>query len=395
MITFLIKTFKRDKCCQDLIDSIRKYYDYDILVLSDDNKKKSFNGAETINTEYDIGLSEGRNRLVDRVKTKYCVILDDDFVFTEETKIEKLLEKLEKENLDICAGSIRQPDNSILHYEGIYGYEKNRLEMFKESNDGLYDFVLNFFIAKTDSLKKYRWDSELKLAEHTAFFFQHRGKLRIGYLPEVIVNHKQVKDDEYTKFRMRANYFIYQFMKKYGIVYIKNAHGTVYDIKEYSPYERITEDKKFDGIVRKRHEDRYRWADRFVEKTDKVIDAGCGIGYGKKILKGEYIGLDKNPVDDTMFDLTVDKIDYDYDVFVGLEIIEHLPILANFIEIAKKAKKYIIISAPLIKTAGYNKYHLQDFTEESLKDLFIDGNWELNEEDKQSNYGIFCFKRIS
>ena len=61
-------------------------------------------------------------------------------------------------------------------------------------------------------------------------------------------------------------------------------------------YERIDNSKKFDGPVRESHEFRYKFANKYIEKDDSVIDAGCGVGYGKDILKTEnYTGVDKNP----------------------------------------------------------------------------------------------------
>jgi len=231
-ITFIIKTFKRPACVKRLVDSIKKYYpNNEILICNDDETKLEIAGTTVFNTDYDIGLSAGRNMLVDKVKTKYLVLLDDDFFFTEETKIELLKKHLEDNDLDMVGGAIRQPDGSMLHYEGAYMYEDKYLRMVE--GNGKYDFILNFFIAKTDVLKKYRWDDELKLAEHTAFFFKHRGKIKIGLEEKVIVEHKQVQSKDYMKYRKRANKYIYIFMKKYNIDKIRNINNVTYLIEDY------------------------------------------------------------------------------------------------------------------------------------------------------------------
>lgn len=160
-------------------------------------------------------------------------------------------------------------------------------------------------------------------------------------------------------------------------------------------YERITEDKIFDGDIRRVHEGRYMWANRFIKDTDTVLDAGCGIGYAKDILRGKYIGVDNKPVGDClMVDLTKDDIDFDYDVFVGLEIIEHLPDSNNFVRLAKKAKSKIIVSAPNMPTKHFNPYHLQDFTNKSLRDLFVDDQWKVIDMNIGVNYVIYCFERV-
>ena len=158
-------------------------------------------------------------------------------------------------------------------------------------------------------------------------------------------------------------------------------------------YERITTDKIFDGEIRQRHEDRYRWANQFIDDNEIVLDAGCGIGYAKDILKGKYIGVDRNPVGDCLkVDLVTDDLDFDYDVFVGIEIIEHLSQIDNFLRLAKRAKK-IIVSAPIIPTKHKNEYHLQDFTEQSLMALFEDDNFKLIDKKIDTNYAIFYYAK--
>jgi len=163
-------------------------------------------------------------------------------------------------------------------------------------------------------------------------------------------------------------------------------------------YERIDNSPQFDS-VRNSHELRYHIASGFVDKGDIVVDAGCGTGYGRKILGVEqhkYFGLDKNPIEPNLkfdFENPQDLFLVPFEVFVGFEIIEHLETLENFIEIAKQAKKWIIISTPIIPTKYRNRFHKQDFTPESLINLFVDKNFSLYGWLKQEDiYGIFIFK---
>ena len=158
------------------------------------------------------------------------------------------------------------------------------------------------------------------------------------------------------------------------------------------PYERITADPKFDDI-RDSHELRYHIANGFIEENDYVVDAGCGTQYGGDIMKGIYTGLDKL----YGFDLEKDEYKHKIDVFVSFEAIEHLETLDNFIRIAKTAKKWIVVSTPIIPTVGGgNIYHKQDFTEDRLTKLFVDKDFKLYGWLKQNEiYGIFIFKRIN
>ena len=179
-------------------------------------------------------------------------------------------------------------------------------------------------------------------------------------------------------------------------------------------YERIDNSKKFDGKTRESHELRYKIASNFIGNKDIVLDAGCGTGYGLEILKPYlvYIGYDKKSLrgkgtkKHTFIKHDFEKVDPEnitgwfmyrwiVDVFVGLEIIEHLNVTGvdAFIRIAKRSNKVIIISTPIIPNS--NPYHKQQFTKKRIKELFVDKNWILDHYLEQNKiYGIFIFKRI-
>lgn len=51
------------------------------------------------------GWFAGRNLAVSQVTTKYVLWVDDDFIFTANTKLEKLVDVLEKTTLDLVRPS--------------------------------------------------------------------------------------------------------------------------------------------------------------------------------------------------------------------------------------------------------------------------------------------------
>ncbi len=199
-ITFIIHTYKRPECLHRLKESIDKFYPNVPVLVYDD-------------TKFDRGLSWGRNHLVSQVKTPFFLLLDDDFVFTEETKIEKLYEKAEQ-GYDVVAGALME--NSILHYEGRFELKDKVLKYIKTTEEPL-DYVLNFFVGRTEKFKECKWDEELKLAEHTAFFFVNKGKLKIGYDGSVIVQHLPQRPPGYSDDRARAMSYFEGWMKKMNI----------------------------------------------------------------------------------------------------------------------------------------------------------------------------------
>jgi len=171
-------------------------------------------------------------------------------------------------------------------------------------------------------------------------------------------------------------------------------------------YERITKSSDFDGVVRETHEYRYKVASKYTINSDIVVDAACGSGYAKNILNGIYIGVDLWPEDaNIVADLQTWVPDFEYDVFVSIETIEHLIDYTQHIKNAKKAKKYIIASTPIVPTVvrhadgsvNLEHYHVHDFTFDELKGLFNDENWELIHSEIQPPFntqGIVVFKRI-
>lgn len=245
-LTFIIKTLDRYYCLKPLIKSIIKYYPDSKILIGDDGKvtckekiKKDFKNNKNIKVyelPYDCGLSYGRNYLVSKVKTKYFCLCDDDFLLDRKTNVPAAIEILEDKNLDIIGGYIRNYKiinstkdkviklvQKIIHYElptnyiGNFEIKKNdlvanyKIKEFPDYCDS--DIVLNFFVAKTDVIKSNPWDNNLKLQEHTAFFYKAKlNNLKIGFTNKLSVKHCPVQYEKYKSFRTRN--YTHVFMEK-------------------------------------------------------------------------------------------------------------------------------------------------------------------------------------
>ena len=236
--TFIIKTFERPTKLFFLLKSIDKFYPNTPIIIIDDSKKpidkKWAPHIQYVYTEYDIGLAEGRNRAVKLVKTKYFVLLDDDLEFTQQTKIETFKELLEKYNFDLIGGKFYEVDMPYLQYTGFFTTYCKAFYIWTYKDPGKacevisVDFTWNFFLAKTNMVKKNLWDSELKIGEHDSFFLGLKDNhVKVGYTPRVIVNHwpdygkneeGEIINQTYYDGRVaRFHYYLDLFSKKKGI----------------------------------------------------------------------------------------------------------------------------------------------------------------------------------
>lgn len=250
-LTMVIKTFERFECVKRLVKSIYTYYPDAIIVIGDDSEQSC---KQYFDTAYpnknlivyelpsDCGLSYGRNYLLKQVQTDYFLLLDDDFVFDKKTDIEYAFSLLKEKKLDILGGYLRNYkticnpfDRFLVFWESVFRYEvpANYIGkiQFDEENRDLYvnyiihdfpefvysDIVLNFFIAKTIRIiEDNPWDEELKLQEHTPFFFMAKQKqFKIAFTNHLSIRHKPVRLKKYNNFRGRD--FVQLFMEKYDI----------------------------------------------------------------------------------------------------------------------------------------------------------------------------------
>jgi glycosyltransferase involved in cell wall biosynthesis len=244
-LTIIIKTFHRYQTLEKLIKSISMYYPSSSIIILDDsyfsktlNLKKKYSNLdmEIIITEPDIGLSKGRNLLLEQVKTRFFLLCDDDYLFHKDSNLGNAVDLISKNNFDIIGGKIydifllnsvlsiikliRNPldtlkrinkrfSNNFLTTFNVNGSTLIVNNHIAESNNSMtlekVHFVKNFFIGNTESIRKIRgWiPEELKLNEHTVFFLRAMEKgLLVGYSDTFYVEHIRFLPLKYVYFRL-------------------------------------------------------------------------------------------------------------------------------------------------------------------------------------------------
>ena len=200
MLSIVIKTFERPYCTNRIIDSIFHYYPKMKVIVADDSRNPGESDAVNYHKlPFNSGISYGRNFLINQVKTKYFLLLDDDFIFTEKTDLNTLLNILEGNDVDLVAGNIMENMKlrdlsgiGVMRQEGGTLYITRKEYSGKHLNYYTCDFVPNFFMANTERIKEAgAWDNELKVQEHWAFFYKIRGKVKTAFCPAVEIEHKK------------------------------------------------------------------------------------------------------------------------------------------------------------------------------------------------------------
>lgn len=200
-LTAIIPTSNRQKSLQRLVRSLRKNYPkLRVLVADDSQEPLKCKEADCLRLPVGAGRSAASNAMLARLRTPYFLMLDDRCEITKETSIEKLLNLVSMDMLDVAGGDLiecqrrfwffvrRQPLSGNGTFE-IAGDVLTLNHGHRTVGEGYYwcDIVHNFYVARTDKVRNMGgWDQELLNDEREEFFFRgHRHGLRVGVSPEV------------------------------------------------------------------------------------------------------------------------------------------------------------------------------------------------------------------
>ncbi|XP_063759914.1 beta-1,4 N-acetylgalactosaminyltransferase 2-like [Eleginops maclovinus] len=211
-VTITTKTFLRYPELQRLLSSIRQFYkDIEVIIADDSFDPKKITGAHI--QHYIMppaqGWFAGRNLAVSQVTTKYFLWVDDDFLFTESTKIEEMVKVMEANpDLDVLGGSVGglQFYFSLLYEEGeeMEGgcMQRKYRERFHSlpgyPQCSLVNGVVNFFLARTDAVQRVGFDPKLKRVAHSEFFMDGLGSLMVATCDHVSIGHQKIANDKNT-----------------------------------------------------------------------------------------------------------------------------------------------------------------------------------------------------
>ena len=226
-ITFIYKSFNRQRQALRLYHNIRSYYPNARIIIADDSEHP-LELPEVISLPFNSGLSVGLTAALESVQTPYVMRLDDDMLLTPDTNIHKILAFLmNHQEVDLIAGmpDHKNPKECAARFAEIKMYEKLLIPAgtIIDGKEVVYK-TPNCFLARTEKMRLIGYDVNLRMNEHHDFFFRAAGRMVCVLDPEssIMHCHNKFEDEKYEKYRNDT---------ASDLRYIKNKHGSKYQIR--------------------------------------------------------------------------------------------------------------------------------------------------------------------
>jgi GT2 family glycosyltransferase len=218
-VTAIVKTFERPRSLDRLVRSIRRRYPRLRVIVGDDSTAAyPRDDVEYVRLPVDVGVAAGRNALLELVQTPHFVSLDDDFAFTDETRLERLLETIERHDAALVAGDLVRCKQKFAwrverrreFYHGVIRREGDALRLERGHAGSVgdayqCDVTPHFFLARTAAIRQVGgWFAPLKAEDHHELLFRLKDAgLRVLYRPDVAAEHWQEAPLVFAAYRAR------------------------------------------------------------------------------------------------------------------------------------------------------------------------------------------------
>lgn len=218
-VTFMFKSFERQKQAKMLYKNIQKYYPGTRVVIADDSKipleiNAKQNPPTIIHMPFNSGLSKGLNLALAQINTEYLMRMDDDELLTPLTRVHEELEFLMSHKDIDLAGFVPLTAGKCTPVQKI-AKTYNQFDMknaYKpliiphltkiDNKHIVYGKVPNIFLARTQKIKEIGWDDNIRMIDHHEFFTRAAGNIVSVLNPDTAVFHiHNPFDAYYNKFR--------------------------------------------------------------------------------------------------------------------------------------------------------------------------------------------------
>lgn len=209
-VTMAVKTFQRPEVARRLVRSARRVFDGRIVVADDSRHPMTFADplVDVLALPFNSGVSVGRNAALDAVDTEFVLVTDDDIVFTSATDMEDARRRLEAHPEIDVVGFLRVelPRWFAVDFgaDALFAGHREPLRQWDELVGGLpvrYK-IEQVYLARTDAIRRVRWDPGVRMVDHADFFSRAAGELVVVLDSSIRAYHAQTPfDADYQRYR--------------------------------------------------------------------------------------------------------------------------------------------------------------------------------------------------
>ena len=191
-VTFLYKSFERQKKAKKLYRNIQHYYPGARVVIADDSKvplELEGEGLTLIHLPFNSGLSRGLNAALAQVQTPFAMRMDDDELLTPFSGIHRqlkfLMEHPEVDLVGVLPRSIpfggKWQNQKDAYFRQSMAHSPNRLKIphltWLDKTHVVLGKLPNIFLARTEKYRALGYDDNIRMIDHQEFFFRAAGRL--------------------------------------------------------------------------------------------------------------------------------------------------------------------------------------------------------------------------
>ncbi len=232
-VTFIYKSFERQKLAKKLYRSIQQYYPGTRVIIADDSKKPlciKDEFATVINLPFNSGLSKGLNEALKLADTPFTVRLDDDHRISPYTNIYNHICFLaDNSNVDLVsfpAYNATAPISPQKLNSSYFSKDMSKAPKpliiphgtFLDKNHVVLGKTPNAFVARTDKLRMIGYDDNIRMIDHNEFFFRAAGNIVSAMsLNSYVLHYNNPFSKNYRKYRNDYQADLAYIKKKHAI----------------------------------------------------------------------------------------------------------------------------------------------------------------------------------
>ncbi len=370
-LDFGIKTFLRPAALRRLLESIRQFYPEAQVTIADDGNLREGRDADSVACcqlidaqprfrllplPFAAGVSAGRNALVAATNRPFLLFLDDDFFFSDATRIDRLFHRLKTEpDLGGIAGNCMDHHHGqrVLRQSGgtldIVGRTlHHETQAWRDAARGICDYIPLFALFRRAVLATVPWQGGL-CGEHFDFLLRLQSSgIRVAKSVDVTIEHDRFVPALEGYEAHRSNYADAQqwLLERWNLDRVLQD-GSV--IMQRSPGHPVEKPQTAPGLAQEGagkpagyfDHPRPEVAALVPPTARRILDLGCGSGKLAESLKRrrdcEVWGVEMNPTAAQAAHARLDRVlvaDLErlegelpegyFDCIIAADVLEHL-----------------------------------------------------------------------